>query len=168
MTFDHKIKDQFLGHLTAQWSSRDNRSENFAQRNFNLTQQTIEPKLTYFWGVNSRVNIKWALAKKENQLGNREQLSQNTLGLSCTIARADRMSITAEINAINNKFDGSPFSSVGYLMLEGLQPGKNLTWNVLWQKRINSFLDLNLSYFGRESAQARTIHTGSMQLRAFF
>ena len=168
LTFDHKIKDQFLGHLTAQWSSRDNRSENFAQRNFNLTQQTIEPKLTYFWGVNSRVNINWALAKKENQLGNREQLSQNTLGLSCTIARADRMSITAEINAINNKFDGSPFSSVGYLMLEGLQPGKNLTWNVLWQKRINSFLDLNLSYFGRESAQARTIHTGSMQLRAFF
>ena len=168
LLFDHKIKDQILVHLTADWSNRNNRSENFTQRNFNLSQQSIRPKLSYFWGENSRVNIKWASSKKENQLENQEKLSQNTLGISCTLAQADRMSLTAEINAINNKFIGSPLSSAGYLMLEGLQPGKNLTWNLLWQKRINDFLDLNLSYFGRQSAEANTIHTGSMQLRAFF
>ena len=168
LTFDHKIQDQFLAHITLEQNQRDTRSENFGQRNFKLLNRGLKPKLTYFWGENSRVNLFWSYAKKENRIGDNEGLSQNNLGLSCTLARADKMSLTAELNAINNKFEGSPYSSVAYLMLEGLQPGENYTWNLLWQKRINSFLDLNLSYFGRQSPDSKTIHSGSMQLRAFF
>ncbi len=168
LTFDHMIQNQFLAHFTAEQNRRDTRSENFGQRNFNLLHRGIKPKIGYFWGENSRVNLSWSYAEKENQLGAMERLSQNNLGVSCTLAKADKMSLTAEFNAINNKFEGSAFSSVAYLMLEGLQPGANYTWNLLWQKRINSFLDLNLSYFGRQSPESKTIHTGSMQLRAFF
>lgn len=168
LTFDHKIKEQFLAHITAEQNKRNTSSENFSQRNFSLLHRGIKPKLSYFWGENSRVNLHWSHAQKENKMGDNEQLTQNNIGLSFTLAKADKMSLTAEINAINNEFDGSPYSSVAYLMLEGLQPGENYTWNLLWQKRINSFLDLNLSYFGRQSPDSNTIHTGSMQLRAFF
>ena len=168
LTFDHKIKSQLLAHFTGEYNRRENRSENFAQRNFNLLHRGIKPKISYFWGENSRVNFYWSAAQKENTSGAREFLKQNNFGVSCTLAKADKMSLTAEINSINNKFEGSPFSSVAYLMLEGLQPGENYTWNLLWQKRINSFLDLNFSYFGRQSPDSPTIHTGSMQLRAFF
>jgi len=168
LTFDHKIKSQLLAHLTAEYNRRENRSENFAQRNFSLLHRGIKPKISYFWGENSRVNIYWSAAQKENTTGAREFLNQNNFGVSCTLAKADKMSLTAEINSINNQFEGSAYSSVAYLMLEGLQPGENYTWNVLWQKRINSFLDLNFSYFGRQSPDSPTIHTGSMQLRAFF
>ena len=168
LTFDHKIQGQFLAHVTAEQNKRETRSENFGQRNFSLLQRGIKPKLSYFWGENSRVNVLWHYAQKENKEGAQEHLSQNNLGLSCTLAKADKMSLTGEINFINNKFEGSAYSSVAYLMLEGLQPGENYTWNVLWQKRINSFLDLNFSYFGRQSPDSPTIHTGSMQLRAFF
>ncbi len=168
LTFDHKIKSQLLAHFTGEYNRRENRSENFNQRNFNLLHRGIKPKISYFWGENSRVNFYWSAAQKENTSGAREFLKQNNFGVSCTLAKADKMSLTAEINSINNKFEGSPFSSVAYLMLEGLQPGENYTWNLLWQKRINSFLDLNFSYFGRQSPDSPTIHTGSMQLRAFF
>ncbi len=168
VTFDHRIKDQFLAHITAEQNTRMVQSENFAQRNFELLSNSIQPKISYFWGENSRVNLYWVYAAKNNRIGNQEQLNQNNLGISCTVAKADKMSLTAEFNAINNKFKGTPFSSVAYLMLEGLQPGENYTWNLLWQKRINSFLDLNLSYFGRQSPNSKTIHSGSMQLRAFF
>ena len=168
LTFDHKIKSQLLAHFTGEYNRRENRSENFAQRNFNLLHRGIKPKISYFWGENSRVNFYWSAAQKEHTSGAREFLKQNNFGVSCTLAKADKMSLTAEINSINNKFEGSPFSSVAYLMLEGLQPGENYTWNLLWQKRINSFLDLNFSYFGRQSPDSPTIHTGSMQLRAFF
>jgi hypothetical protein len=53
-------------------------------------------------------------------------------------------------------------------MLQGLQPNKNFTWSVLAQKKLTGFLDLNLSYFGRKSENSKTIHTGSVQLRAYF
>lgn len=168
LTFDHKIQEQFIAHITAQHNRRVTESENFAQRNFDLLHQELKPKISYFWGQNSRVNVSWALAQKENTTGAQESLSQNNIGISCTLAKADTMSLTGAFNAINNKFQGSAYSSVAYLMLEGLQPGENYTWNILWQKRINSFLDLNFSYFGRQSPNSPTIHTGSMQLRAFF
>ena len=53
-------------------------------------------------------------------------------------------------------------------MLEGLQPGKNYTWSVLFYRKINSFLNLNLNYLGRKSETSKTIHTGTIQLKALF
>jgi hypothetical protein len=52
--------------------------------------------------------------------------------------------------------------------LEGLQPGENQTWELSIQKQISKFLDLNLSYQGRKSPGIKSIHTGSIQLKAFF
>ena len=53
-------------------------------------------------------------------------------------------------------------------MLEGLQPGKNQTWRLLIQKNLTKNLDINLNYQGRKSETSQTIHTGSVQLRAYF
>ena len=79
-----------------------------------------------------------------------------------------KISINGSFNYIENEFEGSPFSPVAYTMLEGLQPGTNFTWNMLFQKRITKFLDLNLAYFGRKSESSNAIHTGTVQLRAYF
>ena len=73
-----------------------------------------------------------------------------------------------EFTFIDNAFDGNAFSPVGYQMLEGLQPGNNYTWRLLLQKRITKYLDANLNYNGRKSQTSNTIHTGSVQIRAFF
>ena len=67
-----------------------------------------------------------------------------------------------------NNFEGSNNSPVAYQMLEGLQPVKNYTWSLLFQKKINSFLNLNLNYLGRKSETSKTIHTGTIQLKAIF
>ncbi|MFT5673342.1 MAG: hypothetical protein ACI9JT_001989, partial [Polaribacter sp.] len=57
---------------------------------------------------------------------------------------------------------------VAYQMLEGLQAGKNYTWNLLLNRKLNSFLNLNLNYLGRKSENSKIIHTGNIQLRALF
>jgi hypothetical protein len=57
---------------------------------------------------------------------------------------------------------------VAYQMLEGLQPNTNYTWNISFQKKITTYLDLNFNYLGRKSESSKTIHTGSLQLRASF
>jgi len=43
-----------------------------------------------------------------------------------------------------NDFSGSAFSPAAYQILEGLQPGVNFTWRLLFQKRITKYLDANL------------------------
>ena len=105
---------------------------------------------------------------EENKLGDMERLTQQKIGTSFAYNNVEKISLSGEFNYIDNAFEGSAFSPVAYTMLEGLQPGSNFTWNVLLQKRITKFLDLNLSYFGRKSKNTNTIHTGTVQLRAFF
>jgi hypothetical protein len=38
----------------------------------------------------------------------------------------------------------------------------------LFYKKINSFLNLNINYLGRKSETSKTIHTGTIQLKALF
>ena len=67
-----------------------------------------------------------------------------------------------------NDFTGNTNTPVAYQMLSGLQAGKNYTWNVLFNQKLTTFLNLNLNYLGRKSENSKTIHTGSVQLRAVF
>jgi len=39
---------------------------------------------------------------------------------------------------------------------------------LLFQKKITKYLDVNFSYFGRKSESTSTVHTGTIQLRAYF
>ena len=71
-------------------------------------------------------------------------------------------------NYDSNTFSGNPNTPVAYQILEGLQPGKNFTWSLLAQRKLTKFLDLNLSYFGRKTETSKTIHSGSIQLKAYF
>lgn len=76
--------------------------------------------------------------------------------------------MNGEISFYQNKFTGNEFSSVGFQMLEGLQAGQNLTWRFILQKKLTQFLDVNFNYQGRKSESSTAIHTGNIQLRAFF
>jgi hypothetical protein len=90
------------------------------------------------------------------------------MGVSFAYSNQQKVALNGEFSYFQNDFTGNAFSPVGYQMLEGLQPGTNFTWNVIIQKKLTKFLDLNLSYFGRKSESTRTIHTGNVQLRAYF
>jgi hypothetical protein len=97
-----------------------------------------------------------------------ETLTMHVLGANFQYANKQRFSVNANANLYFNEFTGNTNSPVAYQMLEGLQPGTNLTWLVGMQKRLTSFLDLNLNYSGRKSEDSKTIHTGNVQLRATF
>lgn len=167
LKFIHKFQESWLVTLTQDLNSSESFSDQFENRNFNIEGFRFNPKLSYLLG-DKRFDVFYELASKENQIGEQEALDQQTFGLSFTLNNAQKYSITGEVNYIQNEFEGSTFSPVAYQMLEGLLPKDNFTWSLFLQKKITDFLDLNLTYFGRKSQNLSAIHTGSVQLRAFF
>ena len=99
---------------------------------------------------------------------NLEKLKQQQLGTSFNWNTEKGFSLNGIFTYINNDFTGSAASPVGFQLLEGLQNGKNTTWQLLFQKNITQFLDVSINYNGRKSETSNTIHIGSVQLRAYF
>lgn len=168
LNFNHKFWQNWLINLKGTLGSNESNSENFASRNYDIDSYTIAPKLSYLFNSQTRFDVFYGYLNDDNTIGEMEQLSQQKLGFSFAYNNLQKISLNGEFNYIDNNFTGSAFSPVAYQMLEGLQPGTNFTWNILVQKRITKYLDANLSYFGRKSETTSTIHTGSVQLKAFF
>ena len=117
---------------------------------------------------NTRFDIFYQYASKDNTIGDLESLKQQKYGTSFTFSNNQKGAINGEFNYFLNDFKGNQNTPVSYQMLEGLQPGKNFTWSLLAQKKLTKYLDLNLSYFGRKTKTSKAVHTGTVQLKAYF
>lgn len=168
LNFTDKFAENWLANIQTQLAKNKTTSENFEQRNFTIESYDIAPKLSYLFSENAQFSILYQFANKENLLGEREVLKQQKMGIQFAYNKAEKFSLNGEFNFINNDFTGSAFSPVAFQMLEGLQPDKNFTWSLLFQRSITKYLDANLSYFGRKSETSNTVHTGSIQLKAYF
>lgn len=143
-------------------------SEDFVEKNYDLKGYQVAPKISYLFSKNTSLDFFYEFQNKENKIGNFETLVQNRLGTSFSFAGEKKVTLNGEFSFYQNKFNGNEFSSVGFQMLEGLQAGQNLVWKLLLQKNITQFLDVNLNYQGRKSETGSIVHTGSIQLRAYF
>lgn len=142
-----------------------NSSQVYASRNYLLQNWETKPKGTYKLTETLQTELSGALRQKKRTDG--EELLK-TYEISGTLQwEKAKTSIRANFSFINNDFSGNSFSIVGNQMLEGLKAGKNQVWTLYIQQAINSFIQLNVNYEGRNSGD-RTIHIGSMQIRASF
>nr|WP_233586631.1 hypothetical protein [Formosa maritima] len=166
--FNHKFALNWLINFQISLNNTESISENFASKNYNIDDVNVNPKLSYLLNDFTRFDIFYQYTSKKNTIGSLETLKQQNYGLSFSFANFQKMSIIGEFNYFSNDFVGDSNTPVAYQMMEGLQPGKNYTWSLLAQKKITSFLDLNLNYLGRKSETSKVIHTGSIQLKAYF
>ncbi len=166
--FQHKFGESWLVEMRGVLNNTESIAENFANRNFLVEGYQGEPKLSYLLSEQTRFSLFYLYNTQENVLSNLESLAQQKIGVSFSYANKQQISLTTEFNAFINDFEGNAFSPVGYQLLNGLQPGTNYTWSLLAQKKLTKYLDLNLTYQGRKSETSTTIHTGNVQLRAYF
>ena len=143
-------------------------SENYGSKNYLIKGYQVAPKISYLFSKNASWDLFYEYQKKENKINGLETLNQQRFGTSFTYATQKQFTMNGEFSLYENKFKGNEMSPVAYQMLEGLQAGKNLTWRLLIQKNLTQFLDINVNYQGRKSETNNAIHTGSVQLRAFF
>lgn len=168
LQYNHLYRKSWLFGMFAKTIQTALTSENYPEKNFEIKGYQLAPKISYLFSKSTSWDLFYELQNKENQIDNFETLLQSRIGTSFSYAGEKKFTMNGEVSFYQNKFIGSEFSSVGFQMLEGLQTGQNLTWRLLLQKNLTNFLDINLNYQGRKSETSQTIHTGSVQLRAYF
>lgn len=164
----HLYAKSWLVNLAAKTIGTSLASENFAARNFEIDGFEVGPKLTYLFSKSTSWDIFYEYQEKRNILGMATSLQQNRFGSSFTYSGKKQFTMNGEVSLFQNKFEGNALAPVAFQMLEGLQVGENLTWRLLIQKNLTQFLDININYQGRKSETSKAIHTGSVQLRAYF
>ncbi len=166
--FQHKVGKFWLIDLQGKLSENKLETENFNNRNYEIDVIAFQPKISYVLNNDNRFSAFYHMKNKENTLAEFEKLKQQKIGIEYFYTGKSTSQFNANFTTFFNDFSGNPNSPVGYQMLEGLQEGTNYTWTFLWNKKLNSFLNVNLNYKGRKSLNSKTIHTGTVNLKAVF
>ena len=166
--YAHKFATFWLLDFMGKTSTNTLETENFTNRNYSIYANEIQPKISFLYNKNNRFTAFYHLKNKQNKLADFEELNQQKFGIEYFYLSKKENQVSANINVFLNDFNGASNTPVAYQMLEGLQAGKNYTWSLLLNHKLNSYLNLNLNYLGRKSEASKIIHTGTVQLRAAF
>jgi hypothetical protein len=150
---------------------KTSKSDFFSTNQFNIRYYEIEPQLVVQPGTKWRVRGKFKFTDKVNSVEDTtltEQAILRDIGIDGKYNLLQRGSINATFNFISISYDGSTGNTVEFELLEGLKAGFNYTWSAFFQMRIGKNMQVNLQYSGRKSEDARSVHTGTVQVRAFF
>lgn len=168
LELQHKLSKFWLFDILAATSENNLEVQNLVGRNYQIKTKKLHPKVTFLYNKDHRFSFFYQRKVKENQIERKEKLQQQKIGIDYYFNSKKQNQIGINFNLFLNNFTGNTNSAVGYQMLEGLQVGKNYTWNILFNQKLSSLLHLNLSYFGRKSESSKIIHTGTVQLKAVF
>jgi hypothetical protein len=137
-------------------------------RNYNIQYTITEPKLTYTYLAKCRFAASYMYKSKQNEqtLGG-ENIRFNSLNIEAKYNTVNSLQAIAKIaythiqskNLLAN-------AAINYIVLEGLQIGKNYVWSIDLLKRIGNGLELNINYEGRKSNENNSIHIARAGIRA--
>ncbi len=142
-------------------------SQYFTSKNYNINYYENKAELAYQPNVKFRISALYNYSDKQNTIGT-EKAQTNNFGLEFRFNAVNKGNLTAKVNIIKIKYNKTNSTPIAYEMLQGLYPGDNATWTLMYQRNLNSYLQLNLNYSGRYSEDIPIVHTGNVQLRAFF
>lgn len=136
----------------------------FSNRNFNIKGIYFEPRVSYTKGTTFRAQVGYIFQNKQN--AGPENAKIMTLQSEAKYNVFSNTSISGRFQLSDITFNGLATSTLGYIMMEGLQPNRNYVWNLDFTKRLNSFIELSFQYEGRKSGSSGIVNLGRAQLRA--
>ena len=148
---------------------KKNSSTYMTNRNYDIENMEINNRISFQPNTLFRIALNGRYSEKRNSIeyGN-EKAFINDIGLELRRSKRDKGLLNGELHLVNINYNGESSSTIGFEMLEGLQLGKNITWKLGFQKNMSNNIQISINYNGRKSEENRAIHTGSMQMRAFF
>ena len=142
----------------------------FENRNYDISQYSLEPRISFTKGTVLRVITGYKYNNKKNNSGDKETYSSHSLNTEIKYNILQSGSVLAKFTYSNISFapTANANTTVGYNMLDGLLPGKNFLWNFEVTKRLANNLEINIQYEGRKPGEARVVHIGRASVRAIF
>jgi len=166
------ISRSFAANLTLRNNANELYTPKFSNRNYTIRQRVLEPSVSYIRGTRFRITVGYSLDDKKNTTGFAERAVSNILNSELKYNVLSSSSVTAKFSRNQIRFTyldgGSPSSTVGYILLNGLLPGTNYLWNLDFTKRLSGNIELSFQYEGRKPGEARTVHIGRATVRALF
>jgi len=155
--------------LEQETGTRSSASDFLEGRNYAIDYVSIKPTLSYQPSTQFRLNFSGEFINKENA----EMLGGETaeivdFGADARLSQLEKGTYFVQINYITIDYKGQANNSLSYEILDGLQNGENITWGAGVQRQLGKNLQLSLNYNGRKSEETRAVHTGNVQVRAFF
>lgn len=140
----------------------------FQDRNYEVNEWEVQPAVSYIYKTDFRATLQYGYNQKRNEMGTGEKAGSHTLTTEVRYNVFSSGVINGRFSLNNIDFTGNANSPVGFLMLDGLMPGKNLLWNLELTKRLAGNIELSLQYEGRKPSEHVAVHTGRASLRAIF
>jgi hypothetical protein len=137
-------------------------------RNLDINFYSINPELSYRPSSNFRINLQYAYDNRKQQISPGEVANSHDFTLATTYRQASNANLNFSISYVNVTTNVQPNSPIEFDLLEGLKEGKNFIWNTLFTKRLSNNIDLNISYEGRKTGDASTVHIARAQVKATF
>lgn len=150
-------------------SEKSSTSVFFSSRNFFIQGLESEQKLAYQPNTYFRMSGIYKFNEKENKIeGGFQKATLTTYALELKYNQTEKGSLTARADFIIITFNDLQNSPLAYEMLNGLNVGQNYTWEINYQRNLNSNLQISINYNGRKTPNANVVHLGGAQIRAFF
>ena len=163
------IKRIFSIEAKSQVGTKVSNADYTSGRNYALNYYFVQPSLIFQPTTTYRITLDGKYSDKLNsQEFGGEKATVAELGTTFKYNQAEKGSLQGGFKWVEIAYNGNEFSALGFEMLEGLRTGTNFTWNVSYQRSVSKNLQLNIQYNGRKSETNRTIHSGGMEIRAFF
>ncbi|MEP6794305.1 MAG: hypothetical protein ABJB16_08270, partial [Saprospiraceae bacterium] len=153
--------------INARKGMRGSRSQNFAERNYDLSQYDMSSELNVIIKEKFRLTGLYQFLSQENMGGN-EEFSSHKLSVESVWRRSSISDIRGQVSLVQINYTSSGNSAIDFAILQGLQNGSNLLWSFQFNTRLNTSLILTIQYNGRNTGGGKTIHTGNAQVRANF
>ena len=169
LSFRLNLLKKYTIEMSGQNGVKKSNADYTSGRNYTIKYQLLEPSFIYQPSTSFRITLDGKFSEKRNDesLGG-EIANLKEIGSTFKYNRAQKGSLNGSIKMIQIAYNGIQNSAVGFEMLEALKPGLNFTWNIGYQHSISKTLQLSFQYNGRKSEDNNTIHSGGMEVRAFF
>lgn len=163
------MSQKFWWELNYKNGQKTSNSEYFSSRDYSINYSEASPRLNYQPTTNFRTTLSFKHTDKRNkaELGAQHAVLQD-YGVELKYNVLQKGSLNLKTNFIQIRYNDSQNTSLAFEMLDALQKGKNITWELGYQRNLTNNMQLSLTYSGRTAEDSKAIHTGGAQVRAYF